>query len=560
MYSRRLTQKIEAGDDNENKGILKYFSIFIASLSFLALLSILLIQFFLSYSQIVPTIFTPNNPFIMFATFIIFAGLQFLIYKIINFIKIPTRKLHHILLGFTFVIGVLVSVIFFSPPYSDVWSVMNGFSVDNWITVAYTNYYPNNMGLALLYQVIFSVLGRQSWIIMYMVNIISVMGIFYVLPKLSSIIGNEKAERISIQILFFALPFSFMVTYLYNDLISLYLVLQSILFLVEFMRSKQIKNSKIILSGLLLGVAYILRTNIIIFAIGIFIYVVLYIIKNKNFNYKSFLSFLPLVIMIIMQLIFKASIPSLVPSYNKEEAQPAISWIAMSLADEQSMKDYGLKKPGLFFSGFELWAFNEYKKENKDATKHDYIIDRNFRKKIYSDFIGSRINDMTKHPQKAIKYYAQKEAASWADPSFGTEKLLKDSYDNQKNLYDTLPFESIAKIQGIQSTSANKYINNREKFQSTSAIKLVENKYFLNYVERPFLILILVGSIFNIIKSRKRLVLEELLLLVIFIGGFIFHEFIWETQPRYMLAYFALLIPLAANGIKQLLSIKKRTS
>lgn len=558
MYSRRLTQKIVVEEDNENRGILKYFGIFIASLSFLALLSVLLIQFFLSYDQSIPTIFTKNNPLVVFIVFIIFSVFQFVIYKVVNILKISTKKLHYFLLGFTLIIGVIVSVIFISPPYSDVWSVMNGFSVDSWITVPYTNYYPNNMGLALLYQGIFKFLGRQAWVIMYVVNIASVIGIFYVIPKITSMISSETSERISIQLLFFALPFSFMTTYLYNDLISLFLVLQSIYFLIEFMKSEKIKHGKIILSGILLGLAYIFKTNTAIFVIGIFIYVFLYVLRNKKNTYKIFLSFLPIVILIFMNFLFQASIPNLVPKFNKEESQPATSWIAMAIADESSLKDYRFKKPGIF-NGFEIWAFDEYKKEHKNATKHDFIEDRDSRKKLYSDFINNRIKFLATHPKSAIKFYAQKEVASWADPSFGSEKLLKDSYYNQKDVFDTLSFESLTKLQGIQSTTATQYINNRERFQSSWAIKSIESKIFLNFVERPLLILILIGSLLNIVKRWKNFKLEELLLLVIFIGGFVFHEFIWETQPRYLLAYFTLLIPIASVGLSQL-SLFKRTS
>lgn len=559
VYSRRLNQKIAVEDNNENKGILKYFSIFMGSLSLLALISILLIQFFLTFDPSNPTIFTKNNPLLILLVFFIFTGIQFVLYKLINFLKIPTRKLHQYLLGFTLLIGVLVTVVFASPPYSDAWSVINGFSIDNWLTVPYTNYYPNNMGLALLYQLIFKILGRQSWTIMYGVNIASVIGIFHVLPRLTLILGNEKSERICIQLLFFALPFSFMTTYLYNDLISLFLALQSIYFLIEFMKSDKIKNGKIILSGILLGLSYIFKTNSIIFAIGIFIYIVLYIIKNRKITYKSFLSFLPIIIMVFMKVVFQFSIPFLVTDYRKEEAQPAISWIAMAIADEHSMKGYQFKKPGMF-NDFESWTFDEYKKDNKNSTKHDYIKDKDSRKNIYSNFIKGRILDMGKHPKEAFKFYAQKEVASWGDASFGSEKYLKESYENQKVIYNSLPFENIAKIQGIQSTSAKQYINNREKFQSSSAIKSIDNKFFLKIIERPFIILIFMGAMIYIGKKFKIFSLEDLLLLIIFMGGFTFHEFIWETQPRYLLAYFTLLIPFSAIGINQLLSIKKRTS
>lgn len=49
-------------------------------------------------------------------------------------------------------------------------------------------------------------------------------------------------------------------------------------------------------------------------------------------------------------------------------------------------------------------------------------------------------------------------------------------------------------------------------------------------------------------KHNKEMDIRHLLLLVTFIGGFMF-SIIWEAQSRYVMPYFVMLIPYAADGL-----------
>ena len=72
-------------------------------------------------------------------------------------------------------------------------------------------------------------------------------------------------------------------------------------------------------------------------------------------------------------------------------------------------------------------------------------------------------------------------------------------------------------------------------------------------------------SVFVIIQNRKNLSNEIILLLTIFIGGFLFHV-LWEAKSRYVIPYIVPLIPIASLEIKMnkqkfekiLKNIKKR--
>jgi len=553
---RRTRKSEERHSLGEKSGIERYFVVLVSLLSAVALLSILLIQFFYSYRRGEPTFFTKNNPFLVFIIFLLFTLAQFGIYKLINFWKISTKRMYISLVVFSLLAGVTIAIMFISPPYSDVWSTINGFVIDNWLTVRYTEYFPNNMGLALLYKAIFKVFGRQGWILMYVVNILSVSGIFIFIPKITRLISDENTERIAIQLLFFNFPFIFMVSYLYNDLISLFLTLAAIWLLFHSMQLGNKEIHKLILSGVLLGIAYILRTNIIICIIGITIYLVLYIVKEKRFRYTSLLSFIPIIILFIMNFIFQASLPKVVPNYSTKFAQPAVSWIAMAISDEKTMEGYHFKKPGVF-NNFESWAFDQYKEKYGEVSRHEFLKHKDERKKIYWDFVKSRTSYMSKNPIEAAKFYAQKEVASWGDVSFGSDTFLEESLQSQSKLYDTLPMSSLVALQGIQSTAISQYENNRGDFQSSFAQKLIKNNFLINFIGRPLIILTLLAVLIFIYKYRTKMNLESFLLIIIFLGGFVFHEFIWETQPRYLLTYFALLIPIASVGISSIFSKTK---
>lgn len=54
-----------------------------------------------------------------------------------------------------------------------------------------------------------------------------------------------------------------------------------------------------------------------------------------------------------------------------------------------------------------------------------------------------------------------------------------------------------------------------------------------------------IGTILVILKNREQLSNEVLLLLTVFIGGFLFHT-LWEAKSRYIISYILVLIPVVA--------------
>ena len=64
------------------------------------------------------------------------------------------------------------------------------------------------------------------------------------------------------------------------------------------------------------------------------------------------------------------------------------------------------------------------------------------------------------------------------------------------------------------------------------------------------ILIIIYPSVLIFLLRNKDLTNEQILLILIFIGGFAFHLF-WEGKSRYVLPYVIILIPIASIGIKE---------
>lgn len=59
------------------------------------------------------------------------------------------------------------------------------------------------------------------------------------------------------------------------------------------------------------------------------------------------------------------------------------------------------------------------------------------------------------------------------------------------------------------------------------------------------------GALIAVIKNKKNMSNEFILLITVFIGGFLFHT-IWEMKSRYTMPYVIMLIPVVNIGIQEI--------
>ena len=72
----------------------------------------------------------------------------------------------------------------------------------------------------------------------------------------------------------------------------------------------------------------------------------------------------------------------------------------------------------------------------------------------------------------------------------------------------------------------------------------------LTFYQKALLIITCLCCLIIIIQNRKKLSLDIIFLITIFVGGFAFH-ILWEAKSRYILPYIVVLIPIASISINE---------
>ena len=98
-----------------------------------------------------------------------------------------------------------------------------------------------------------------------------------------------------------------------------------------------------------------------------------------------------------------------------------------------------------------------------------------------------------------------------------------------------------------------KKVDNSVVFKSVGADnleQLVIDYFDLNRNYEKILIMFIFFAVLIFILSNKEITNNQILLIIIFIGGFLFH-FLWEAKSRYIIPYIIILIPIASIGINK---------
>ena len=122
----------------------------------------------------------------------------------------------------------------------------------------------------------------------------------------------------------------------------------------------------------------------------------------------------------------------------------------------------------------------------------------------YKEKVKERLTYFTKNIRYALNFYIMKIASMWTENTYAAVR---------SNGQDKYSFENIIEA--------------------------------LTFYQKVLLILMCAIILKLIIRNKKNLSLEVILLITIFIGGFLFH-ILWEAKSRYILPYIVVLIPLAA--------------
>ncbi len=136
--------------------------------------------------------------------------------------------------------------------------------------------------------------------------------------------------------------------------------------------------------------------------------------------------------------------------------------------------------------------------------------------------IKSRIKYFQENPKEMAEFYFRKTRSMWAEPSYG-------------GLF---------------------YNQNFQYKEEDRNVKYSTGYHMVQHYQRALIFIIVGGTLLTLIKNRKNLSNEVILLITIFIGGFLFHT-MWEAKSRYVFPYIMVLIPVAIIELDIKKTLKK---
>lgn len=368
----------------------------------------------------------------------------------------------------------------------------------------YMQCYQQQFTIAFLWSILFRIFSSTSYtVVQYfnaVCNCITILAIYLITKQISKMHKTNKYLAMILIITFATIPL--LSTFVYGDESALAFSLLGVYFLMKYTETEKWRWN--IISAICISISYLFRMNSLIFIIATFIYLGLDLIKEKA-ELKKIITKIVLIVIFVAICMIPASI---VKNYfcqkydlDKKASFPATGYFLM-----------GMTNGAGGIAGWYNFNTANMAYENLQEAKE-----------IYPIHIKAILEYYMKNPQKAIAFYVQKTASMW------TENTYAGIYYN------------------LSPTFCDK--NYEDKYDLDTKLTNCENYV---YIYQKALILIIFGcSIIVVIKNRKNLSNELILLLTIFIGGFLFHT-LWEAKSRYIIPYIIVLIPVAAVKIKEI--------
>ena len=328
-------------------------------------------------------------------------------------------------------------------------------------------------------------------------NIITFIFMYLILKKMSK--KYEVNEIVYWVMCLTFVPLVLLTTYVYGDYIGMTLSTIGIYYIMNYKETG--KSINLVISSVTMALAYITKTNYLILILAILIYLVMYLIqdiskKEKERIIKSIMCIIIFVLIALAPFNIIKKYYANKYAYRKEYSIPTSVWLYMGMSESYRANGwYG-------DTAVEAW--------NNTPMAHI----------SYPQKIKQRVKELIKHPYYTIKFYLKKTISGWADPYF-------------------------------QSVWYNVGIDNKDEIMNNI---INSKKYKLGEIyQKALTILIYGGALITIIKNRKDLNNELILLFTIFIGGVLFHT-IWEMKSRYTLPYVIMLIPVSSIGVQNIIN------
>ncbi|OZG63648.1 hypothetical protein BHAP_1754 [Bifidobacterium hapali] len=368
----------------------------------------------------------------------------------------------------------------------------------------YLQQYPYQSGYVFFCALIGKLFGINNTLPIKLFNIAMIVVSARMLSKLTEIMfKNELITKITILITTSFFPLIFFLNFIYGNIPSIAFCLVACYMQQQVLEKSHYltKMAYSIFALISIFLAVWFKPNSLIFVLGIEIVWLISLLYLSNKILTTIL------IVATLTTYFLSSTLPVTMMENKisvplDNPIPKTAWVAMGLQESPQ------RAPGWFNS----YITNIYNQTNGNVNETNELAKKE---------IINRLNIFANNPAYTFKFFGKKISSTWAEPTF---QSLWISYGGNGTDRSDLT-HSILEHSIMQGKLHTIYIIYCDIFQN----------------------LIYLGSAYCLIKRWNKISLNQVSLIMIFTGGFVFHLF-WETKSDYILPYFLLLFPYAATG------------
>ncbi|MBQ7795354.1 MAG: hypothetical protein IJ374_02180 [Lachnospiraceae bacterium] len=361
----------------------------------------------------------------------------------------------------------------------------------------YLSKYPNQLGLVWISYLCSMIFGSYNYLGFQLCNAVCVTVIYKKLAEICGRCGQSKMMQLAVILMGgLFVPLTIYASFIYGNVAGLACSLAAIEYEMAFFETR--KKRDLLISAVLIALAVQLKSNYLIFLIGMVIYGGLEMIKEKQVK-------LLIVPVLLIAFCFGSSmtvkaVTEHVTGYSMDQGVSSWSWIAMGLQE-------GKRAPG--------W-YNSYNSSSYIKSEFDPAVQAEAAKENIRESLQRFYEDK----ESAFEFFTKKTASQWNNPTF----------------------QAFWNVQ-VRSSAVTR---STWAWGMTDAVGAHRWSDFLNLYQFA----VLVGALGWCIFGRNGKSMEkQTVLAMIFIGGFVFHLF-WEAKCQYTISYFVLLIPYAVAGFE----------
>ncbi len=387
----------------------------------------------------------------------------------------------------------------------------------------YLNIYPFQIGYVLFGQFLYLIGGASPFLLYQLLNLVSILFTLYFLYQIAwELFRSEAVCDITVFLSVLATFLYVYTTLVYNDIWSL--APQFAAMYLEIRYLKYNKRSSMIGAITCIAVACLLKTNCMIALIAMVLTLVLDAIRRmdtrkRDWGKEFFVRLLWAVIALVVTFGVSAGVKK---AYAKAAGLerlpggvPATAYILMGM---EEVEDAGVTKYG-WYNGTNAGVLNEAGSNSARASE------------IAKERLKQRWDYLSSNPKSVVAFYGMKFVQQWGDPTCASIREMEMSARHVKGqppLADSLQFGRASWLL----------------------------QWMMN-VDHTLIYFGFVIYFMIILKNKKKEGIDtcQAFLVMFIFGGMLFHE-MWEASSRYVMRYYLTMLPMAAYGIDQLITMK----